>query len=455
MTRLAFVFDQQRCTGCHACRLACTVENGLPFAESWRQIVTFNPRHEPALPSFHLSLACNHCADPACMHACPARAYRRDAATGAVLIDEAKCIGCRYCTWACPYDAPRFDARRGVVTKCTFCVERLHEGGVPACADYCPTGALTVARCEEADLATSAVGFPDGSALGPALRIIPWPDGAASVADARPAAPAVGSPAPAPKITLRSEWSLAVFTFAAATLIGLFAGHVLGAVELGVPLFLGIALPSMALSALHLGRKGRAWRAVLGLRTSWLSREIVAYSAFVGLGALHLLSAPAAPALGPTALVLGALALVAMDRVYGVVRLPAGARPHSSGVLLTGAFVAGVVALSPPLAGGAGALKLGLYLRRKLAALHRGESFRPVVSAMRVGLAFVLPATLLVTGEPGLWWIALASVLAGEFVDRCELYADLDVVTPAGEMATALGRVHPASAGPVAESRAA
>ena len=455
MTRLAFVFDQKRCTGCHACRLACTIENGLPFAESWRQIVTFNPRHEPALPAFHLSLACNHCAAPACMHACPARAYRRDAATGAVLIDEAKCIGCRYCTWVCPYDAPRFDARRGVVTKCTFCVERLHEGGVPACADYCPTGALTVARREEADLTTTAVGLPDGSALRPAIRIIPWPSDAPPVADERPAAATLRGPAPVPKITLRSEWSLAVFTFAAAVLVGLFAGHVLGPIELPLALFLGIAIPAMGLSALHLGRKERAWRAVLGLRTSWLSREIVAFSAFVGVGAIHLVSTPAVPALGPTALVLGALVLVAMDRVYGVVPLPPAARAHSSGALLTGLFVGGVVALSPLVAGTAGALKLALYLRRKLVYLHRGASFHAAVSALRVGLTFVLPATLLVTGEPGLWWIALVSVLAGEFVDRCEFYADLKVATPAGQMAADLERARRSGVGPAAASRAA
>jgi Fe-S-cluster-containing dehydrogenase component/DMSO reductase anchor subunit len=455
MTRLAFVFDQKRCTGCHACRLACTIENGLPFPESWRQIVTFNPRHETGLPSFHLSLACNHCAGPACMHACPARAYRQDAATGAVVVDESKCIGCRYCTWACPYDAPRFDARRGVVTKCTFCVERLHEGGVPACADYCPTGALTVARCEESDLTTSAVGFPEGSALRPAIRIVPWPADTTRVAEARPPFAMAERSAPPSKITLRSEWSLVVFTFVAAALVGLFAGHVLGPLDLGLVTFVGIAVPAMGLSALHLGRKERAWRAVLGLRRSWLSREIVAFSAFVSVGALHFVYAPSAPALGPVGIVLGTLALIAMDRVYGVVRLPAGARPHSSSVVLTGMFVAGVVAVSPVVAGAAGALKLAFYLRRKVACLHRGESFRPVVSALRIGLTYVLPATLLVTGEPGLWWIAFGSVLAGEFIDRCEFYTELSVPTPAGQMAADLARTREASTAPAAASRAA
>ncbi|KPK04757.1 MAG: hypothetical protein AMS20_08245 [Gemmatimonas sp. SG8_28] len=181
----------------------------------------------------------------------------------------------------------------------------------------------------------------------------------------------------------------------------------------------------------------------------------MAFSAFVSVGALHFVYAPSAPALGPVGIVLGTLALIAMDRVYGVVRLPAGARPHSSSVVLTGMFVAGVVAVSPVVAGAAGALKLAFYLRRKVACLHRGESFRPVVSALRIGLTYVLPATLLVTGEPGLWWIAFGSVLAGEFIDRCEFYTELSVPTPAGQMAADLARTREASTAPAAASRAA
>jgi Fe-S-cluster-containing dehydrogenase component/DMSO reductase anchor subunit len=438
MTRLAFVFDQRRCTGCHACRLACTIENGLPFPESWRQVVSFNPRHDPALPAFHLSLACNHCAEPACMHACPARAYCRDPATGAVLIDESKCIGCRYCTWACPYDAPRYNARRGVVTKCTFCVERLHDGSVPACADYCPTGALTVARCEETDLTTSGAGFPDGSVLRPAVRIIPWPDAAAPVADERSPSSTVGSPAPASTITLRSEWPLAIFTLAAAVLAALFTGHVVGRVDLAPALFLGIAAPAMGLSVLHLGRKQRAWRAVLGLRTSWLSREVVAFSAFVGLGTVALSEPALLGPVGAAAILLGALALAAVDRVYSVARLPAGSRPHSAGILLTAVLAFGVIAQWPAVAGVAAVIKIALYLRRKIVLRLGGASGRPLVSALRLGLAFVLPATLWAADEPGLRWIILGSVLVGELIDRGEFYDELEIPTPSGAMWSAL-----------------
>ncbi|MEO8011900.1 MAG: 4Fe-4S dicluster domain-containing protein, partial [Dokdonella sp.] len=124
----SFVFDANTCTGCGACRVACTIENGLAPDVSWRRIETFNPQHRPIAPVFHLSLACNHCATAACMNACPALAYRRDGPTGAVLLDSTLCIGCGYCSWACPYDAPVFDEAAGVMTKCTWCADRLRAG---------------------------------------------------------------------------------------------------------------------------------------------------------------------------------------------------------------------------------------------------------------------------------------------------------------------------------------
>ncbi|NJD18740.1 MAG: 4Fe-4S dicluster domain-containing protein, partial [Gemmatimonadetes bacterium] len=141
-TPKGFLFDPNRCTGCAACTLACSTENALGWGVSWRQIVPFNPERRPDIPSFHLSLACNHCDDAPCVAQCPTQAMRRDPVTGAVLVDGSRCIGCRYCAWVCPYDAPRFDAARGVMTKCTLCSHRLAAGGTPACVEACPTDAL-------------------------------------------------------------------------------------------------------------------------------------------------------------------------------------------------------------------------------------------------------------------------------------------------------------------------
>ena len=132
---VAFAFDQAKCTGCQACILACTIENDLAFDHSWRTVYTYNDRHYPGVPVSHLSLGCNHCAEPACLTSCPANAYSKDVQTGFVLFEKNKCLGCRYCTWACPFGAPRFDRKTGVVGKCTFCDARQEKGLSPACVE--------------------------------------------------------------------------------------------------------------------------------------------------------------------------------------------------------------------------------------------------------------------------------------------------------------------------------
>ena len=155
----AFLFDLNRCTGCQACEIACMIENRLD-GWSWRQVVTLNPARRPGTPVIHLSLACNHCAAPPCLAHCPALAYSQDPVTGRVVLDAERCIGCKYCAWACPYDAPKFDAPRGVMTKCTFCGHRQDQGLAPACVEQCPTGAL---GCDDLDAlpgVESAPGMP-------------------------------------------------------------------------------------------------------------------------------------------------------------------------------------------------------------------------------------------------------------------------------------------------------
>jgi len=128
MKQALFILDLDRCTGCAACVVACNNENPVDGDLSWRRIHTFNPQRLPAAPVFHLSLACNHCLEPACLAGCPANAYTKEAHTGAVLIDEDRCMGCRYCSWVCPYEAPQFNTGTGIMEKCTFCDHRQAEG---------------------------------------------------------------------------------------------------------------------------------------------------------------------------------------------------------------------------------------------------------------------------------------------------------------------------------------
>jgi anaerobic dimethyl sulfoxide reductase subunit B (iron-sulfur subunit) len=110
--------------------------------------------------AWNLSLSCNHCEKPVCAEACPTKAMSRRA-DGVVLVDPEKCMGCRYCEWACPYGAPRFDPERGVMTKCTLCEDRLEEGLAPSCVSACPMRALDFGTREEME------GRPGGAAVFP------------------------------------------------------------------------------------------------------------------------------------------------------------------------------------------------------------------------------------------------------------------------------------------------
>jgi len=498
--RPAFVFDVNRCTGCQACQLACTIENDLEPDRSWRAINTFNERRHPDIPLFHLSLACNHCAEPACMNACPALAYSVDASSGAVLIDEKACIGCGYCAWACPFDAPRFDHQRGVMTKCTFCNHRLSEGLEPACAALCPTGALTVTSLPDEALSQPIDGFPP-SRLRPALKVIPLRRSVGAAASSMgiaaepmgvggPSTGVVETPAGEPattptgtaearaglpigqtvavaekKISLKKKWPLAIFTWLAtlmfAMLVSFAAANgalpgvsasiepagidsMTSAVSEGQPLprlslagvFVATALLAMLLGGAHLGRKARAWRIVLNVAGSPLSREIVAFGLFAGLGSACLLWAPHSRWIALLSVAAGVLALLAIEDVYRYALPPVPRLPHSANVVLTGAFLAAALSSGIPWAGmSAGALGIAkalLYAARKVALARRGADWRPAVSALRFGVGLVVPALLAVLSGPHA--LLVVCVLAGELVDRCELYEELDVMTPRLQM---------------------
>jgi len=433
--RPGFVFDANRCTGCQACQLACIIENDLAPETGWRGIHTFNERRLPGIPLFHLSLACNHCAEPACVAACPALAYSTDPTTGAVLIDEDRCIGCRYCSWACPYDAPKFDDARGVMTKCTFCNDRLSAGREPACVESCPTAALGFDRLPGEQMTHECPGFPR-SELRPSIHIVP-PVRGRSEPEVTAGQPASPCPAERPltlvrKVSLRTEWSLAAFTFLAALLVGWLAGTLVNSPGIGAIVFPVALAAAMALGSAHLGRKTRAWRAVLGFRRSWLSREIVFFSSFAVVGSAYVIGAPASRGAGTIAMLLGLAGLFSMDRVYRYALRPSPL-PHSAGVLMTGTFLATLFAGFDLLAIGLGALKLALYVTRRVAASRQGCRPRQAVVVPRIVLGLmVVPATLLST--PAVAGLALLGVLVGELIDRCEFYAELNFETPARRM---------------------
>lgn len=169
-----WVVNIDRCIGCETCVLACKQERQPVKGVLYRRIHHINPEQYPAIPSANVSLACNHCEKPACLKGCPAKAYRQE--NGVVLQEPAKCIGCRYCVWICPYDAPQYVEAKGKVEKCDLCIHRLRKGLTPACVDACPTGALRLLeKLEELPAETALVkeipGLPDAKTL-PKLRFI-------------------------------------------------------------------------------------------------------------------------------------------------------------------------------------------------------------------------------------------------------------------------------------------
>ena len=170
MTRYGMVIDTKKCIGCHVCAMACKTENNLPNDVWWNRIFTDNGgemgfdmvggSYPDNLQFGYIPVACQHCENPACVKVCPVGATYKDPETGVVRQDYDKCIGCRMCMAACPYNARSFnweepvrdvdfnygDAEvpvrpRGVAEKCTLCRERTDRGEEPMCVVCCPTHA--------------------------------------------------------------------------------------------------------------------------------------------------------------------------------------------------------------------------------------------------------------------------------------------------------------------------
>lgn len=144
MSQYAIMVDIERCIGCRSCETSCKVENGA--TKTRNKVIRIDPKEGSRL-SF-MSMPCMHCEQPACRQACPTGAIFKRADDGVVLIDQSKCIGCRFCAWACPYGAMGFDEERNVADKCTYCAHRLARGEQPACVTKCPGHALSFGKVE-------------------------------------------------------------------------------------------------------------------------------------------------------------------------------------------------------------------------------------------------------------------------------------------------------------------
>lgn len=158
--QMAFYYNANACVACRTCQIACKDRSNLPTGVNWRRVYQYEQGSwvpDPAdstrlIPSgvaiTPLSIACMHCQNPKCVEICPTQAMYKST-DGVVLIDQNKCIGCRYCEWACPYGAPQFDESKGVMTKCDFCQDLTAAGQNPVCVDACVMRVLDYGDLEE------------------------------------------------------------------------------------------------------------------------------------------------------------------------------------------------------------------------------------------------------------------------------------------------------------------
>ncbi|MEP6670860.1 MAG: DmsC/YnfH family molybdoenzyme membrane anchor subunit [Chthoniobacter sp.] len=281
----AFAVDLDACTGCKACVSACHSLNGLEEHETWRSVGLLHGNSDTESYRQTITTACHHCVEPGCLEGCPVMAYDKDEETGIVRHLDDQCIGCQYCVLKCPYDVPKYSERLGIVRKCDMCIGRLGAGEAPACVQACPHEAITIELVDRAEVLRRALpetemvpGAFDSSYTKPTTRFFS-------------ASPLPANAEAGDESALRLEhahWPLVGMLLLTQMAAGLFVAVGIGLCgQGGIRELRGLGLIGwlalhlgLVVSILHLGRPLGAWRFFLGLRTSWMSREILAFSVF-------------------------------------------------------------------------------------------------------------------------------------------------------------------------------
>ena len=276
-----FEIDLDSCTGCKSCVVACNSLNGLDEDESWRSVGLLHGTVPGARYQQTVTTGCHHCVDPACLEGCPVDAYEKDPETGIVRHLDDQCIGCSYCTLTCPYEVPTYSKSRGIVRKCDMCHDRLAEGEAPACVQACPNGAIQIGIVDTVVLVAAAA---TGTALVPGA---PASSMTVPSTEYRSARGQLDDVLAADRFAVKpaqAHTPLTVMLVLTQLSVGAFVVDLVaqGSSRWGSAVAVLTGLLALGASVLHLGRPQYAWRAVIGLRHSWLSREVVAFGAFAG-----------------------------------------------------------------------------------------------------------------------------------------------------------------------------
>ncbi len=143
--QLGFYVNQQYCMGCKTCTVTCKDKNDTEVGVNFRRVTEVSGGGFTKVGDvFHadvfgywISLSCNHCSEPGCVPNCPTGAMHKNPEDGVVSVDTEICIGCKYCTWNCPYGAPQFSEKLGKTRKCDLCADYRAQGKEPACVSSC------------------------------------------------------------------------------------------------------------------------------------------------------------------------------------------------------------------------------------------------------------------------------------------------------------------------------
>lgn len=355
-----FHFDMGKCVGCKCCEVACHEQNNNPAMVKWRQVGEIEGGDFPNTARLYVSMACNHCLEPSCLEGCPVDAYYKDPVTGAVRMRDEACIGCGYCTWNCPYEAPQFNPDRNMVTKCDFCHNRLIDGDLPACVAACPSGALEI---EAVDVEDWKKDFAAGNA--PAV-----PEASITLSTTRFTVPEnlKADLNRTDEYRLRPEnphYSLVFMTVLTQLSVGgflaLFLSEILSHftdlspllqkfMKVGPVAMLAAAGLALGASVFHLGRPLFAFRALKMWRRSWLSREVLFFTLFAALGGGYSLLRWKGSILPPASMAIlgGLVILTGITGIYSSARIyMVTARPSWNNARTPIAFFSTALLLGP------------------------------------------------------------------------------------------------------------
>jgi len=146
------VVNIEKCLGCKSCEIACALAHSK--SKVLEEAVAESPKPQrrvtvEAVGEFGVPMQCRHCEDAPCIEICPTAAIRRHEVDGPVLIEQDRCIGCKFCVIVCPFGVINVSRDGKAVTKCDLCIERTNAGQEPACVEACPTKALKLVSEEE------------------------------------------------------------------------------------------------------------------------------------------------------------------------------------------------------------------------------------------------------------------------------------------------------------------